>query len=549
MRYCYGTTIGLIAKLGLIVFLGLSPIPAADNGVVIWGSIQDDIAVLVGSDPVGNIIVAGITANSDDLLGDPGVLDALLLKYDRNRDLMWAKTWGPIDIQIEGWHITPIGDVFMSGCTYDSAADECIDVLIVKFDANGTFQWSKTWDGGGVDDADSIGMDPSGDLYVTGGTSSFGGRHVLLLKYKADGELVWAKTWGRSELFSADSANDLAIDDLGNVYLGGNTTVSGGKFDALILKCCDAMGNFNWAKTWGDSGAQDDAFAMAVHNSGPVYVMGNTDGFGVAGPDVFLLQFDPNGTMNWSRAWGGANTDRGAGVSTDDIGNVYLTGSTDSFNGFELFDAFLLKFAPNGELQLAKKWDGSDDDVFAVVNTRIGSSLFVPGGTRGASGVLMDVTGNLSTSIGSAISLPGSTVVRNGIVGIIEGPETILAECLEADCGVDALLVERTKTCIHLSSESGLSMTLAHDDCEEPVSFGPVDIIRGDIGQLSFSGDSVDLGSVTCVKADLNMANFMDLSPSPNSGEGFFFLATDSTFGTSSSGAPRNMMVPNPPCP
>ncbi len=105
-----------------------------------------------------------------------------------------------------------------------------LDAFVSKFDSSGTFQWVKTWGGTGVDAESGLATDSSNNLYVTGifsNTVDFGsGSGVLsnglwdasLSKFDANGIFQWVKTWGGT---GDDGNNKVARDMAGNVYVVG----------------------------------------------------------------------------------------------------------------------------------------------------------------------------------------------------------------------------------------------------------------------------------------------------------------------------------------
>ena len=77
------------------------------------------------------------------------------------------------------------------------------------------------------DYANGVVTDSSGNIYVTGGTkggldgnTSEGDTDLFLLKYNSSGTKQWTKQFGSSV---RDSANAIAIDSSGNLYLAGIT--------------------------------------------------------------------------------------------------------------------------------------------------------------------------------------------------------------------------------------------------------------------------------------------------------------------------------------
>lgn len=109
--------------------------------------------------------------------------------------------------------------------------------------------------------------------------------------------------------------------------------------------------------------------------------------------DAIVSKFNQNGDLIWSTFLGGSNRDGGHCVLTDDSGNIYVAGMTNSidfpitedayqqnFNGGGL-DLFVTKFAPNGSL-LYSSYLGTDGSE-GVDDLKLDSSnnLIISGGT------------------------------------------------------------------------------------------------------------------------------------------------------------------------
>lgn len=207
-----------------------------------------------------------------------------------------------------------------------------------------------------------------------------------------DPSLLWSSFYGGNE---EDTGQDCVVDNLGNVYLAGNTESSfaiamgghqsnygGGDFgDAFIVKF-NSLGERLWASYYGGDGS-DSGQSCAVDDYGNVYLAGGTsssagishqghqnnlDGFN----DAYLVKFNSLGARLWATYFGGSNTDFASSCFADDFGNIYLAGSTNSileiaFNGHQNsleggLDAFLVKFNSAGVRQWASYYGGSEND-------------------------------------------------------------------------------------------------------------------------------------------------------------------------------------------
>jgi len=217
---------------------------------------------------------------------------------------------------------------------------------------------------------------------------------------------LWAKKAGG---FSDELVSSVATDASGNVYVVGHfyssyltfytTTLTCAGFDDIFLAKYDVNGNFIWAKRAGEN--QDDLpYSVATDASGNVYVAGsfasNTISFGTItltntslnNFDMFLTKYDPNGNVIWAKSVGGIDFEEAYSVATDDLGNIYVTGSFQSFtinfdsdtltnNGS--FDIFLTKFDTSGNVIWAKSAGGSFFDVPYSVATDESGSIYVAG--------------------------------------------------------------------------------------------------------------------------------------------------------------------------
>jgi len=90
---------------------------------------------------------------------------------------------------------TSDGGYAIAGATYSFGVGEA-DVYVVKLDANGNLQWTKTIGGPAFEGGYSLIQTSDGGYAIAGVTQSFGAGQldVYVVKLNADGNLQWTKT-------------------------------------------------------------------------------------------------------------------------------------------------------------------------------------------------------------------------------------------------------------------------------------------------------------------------------------------------------------------
>src|SRR5690606_34444259 len=128
-----------------------------------------------------------------------------------------------------------------------------------------------------------------------------------------------------------------------------------------------------WARSGGGTGVDGDYGArIAVDAAGNAYVTGRFDGAATFGGtvltgygafDAFVVKYDPEGAVLWARHGGSDGSDQAEGIAVDAAGNAYVTGQfegTATFGTFSLTsvgstDVFVVKYSPAGDVLWARR--------------------------------------------------------------------------------------------------------------------------------------------------------------------------------------------------
>lgn len=167
------------------------------------------------------------------------------------------------------------------------------------------------------------------------------------------GTRIWGTYFGGS---SSESAVSLETDNNGNIYMAGYTNSSSGiatsgafqtiyagnnNEDGFLVKF-NSSGVRQWSTYYG--GTDSDYFvSCALDRLGNIYMTGNTESTGMASTgshqstykgnkDGFLVKFSNSGIRLWSTYYGGTSWDISSACATDSLNNVYISGRTISLS-------------------------------------------------------------------------------------------------------------------------------------------------------------------------------------------------------------------------
>ena len=396
---------------------------AAGPWVRSMGGLGSDSGRVVAVDGSGNLVVAGYFQGTVDFGGgalvSAGGMDLFVAKFTAAGAHVWSKRFGGTgDEIVRSIGLDASGNIFVAG-SFSGQTDlgggalsslGASDIFVAKYSSTGAYQWAKRAGGSSEDVANSLAVDASGNVIVTGfvrsSPISFGGstyynsrnaQDTFVVKFSGvDGSHVW------STVFWCDSDNEgtgVAVDASGNVLITGRFVASidpsngmwnndathklstQGSSDWYIAKF-SPTGGYLWSRSYGGP-ANDKPIGIALDRSGNMFVLGFfTQTITLGGStfttlstddDVLLAKFSAtDGSCSWAKAFRGGGFEQPTGLAIDGNGNVVITGYfqydinlggtvlNSASRGFD--DVFVAKYSTSGSHLWSERFGGPSHD-------------------------------------------------------------------------------------------------------------------------------------------------------------------------------------------
>lgn len=397
-----------------------------DPLVRLWGTYSggsgQDVIYYSKTDNSNNLYVSGYT-NSTSNIATIGAFqntfggqssqvwgDAFVTKYNSAGIRIWSTYFGGNNSDFGSMiNIDASGNVYLVGASLstNTAAISTLgshqssygggsntgDAFIVKFDSNGLRLWGTYYGGTGDDYADGAILDNSGNLYVTGVTSStvsnvistlgsfqqnYGGgsNDAFLVKFDSNGNRIWGTYYGGSGIDNGLGCN---FDGFGNILICGYTT------------------------------STNNISTLGAHQT--------TFSGGAVFGDGFFAQFNATGNRLYGSYYGGSGEDYIGNVVSNTLGEVFISGSSSTNTGTSIatfgsyqpihgggsYDLFMVKFNSS----LVRQWgtyyggSGNDEMGYCAVNN---AGLFISGRTTNASQSVLTTSCSYQANYGGGFS-------------------------------------------------------------------------------------------------------------------------------------------------
>jgi hypothetical protein len=243
-----------------------------------------------------------------------------------------------------------------------------LDIFLVKINSIGQKQWATYYGGASSEDKSSAAIDASGNVYLSFYTTSAsgvattgasqttlaGGIDLAIVKFNSSGVRQWATYFGGNV---QENGSNLSIDASGNLFVTGMTTSTtgiatplaqqttlGGNYDIILAKF-DASGGKQWSTYVGGTGndikpkIENDASGnvFLVFETTSTTTISTTNSFqpNLSGIyDLALLKYNTFGVKIFGTYYGGTSGEGLSGITISNSNDITITAITGSVGSF-----------------------------------------------------------------------------------------------------------------------------------------------------------------------------------------------------------------------
>ncbi|MBN8584439.1 MAG: SBBP repeat-containing protein [Ignavibacteria bacterium] len=366
-------------------FTDIMAIKYSSGGAVMWQTYFNGFGNIIDEckdaylDNAGNSYITGFTGDTND------VLKIITLKIDNSGNLLWQKVFlPPANNQGFGLSITGdnTGNIYTCGSVRRTNGTNTI--AIIKYSPNGvqlvTAFFNKT--PSSSETPVSVCTDNSGNVYVLASSNAVGGvNDILMIKYSSSLGLIWQNTFSGSA-FGNDIPVKMIRSPDNKLVVAAGVYNSPGSIDYAAYRFDTSSELIMQYFYNGIGNNQDLPYDITCDSANNIFITGSSRSFDTLGSeDIFTMKIDPTSVLLWQKRYDGTGRglDYGTSVTVDNRGNVFVGGTTDKHDFHQQYA--LLKYNNLGDLEWLTEYsriENSEDFIYTAIADNRGS-IFVTG--------------------------------------------------------------------------------------------------------------------------------------------------------------------------
>ncbi|MFC2168212.1 CFI-box-CTERM domain-containing protein, partial [Acidobacteriota bacterium] len=259
------------------------------------------------------------------------------------------------------------------------------EIRIIKLSSDKNIEWQKIFAANYGFPVHFIQQTKDGGYIFGGYAIKHSGSHeFLIIRLDPDGDIQWKKQYGGyydniDQAYSLQQTSDGGYIVSGLTYLENDDPNLADNIDVLILKLY-FDGSIEWSKSYGGN-ESDNAYSIQQTNDGGYIVAGITTSFGAGSSDIWIFKLASDGEIEWQKTYGGSENEFARFIQQTNDGGYIVAGYTSSF-GAGLADFWVLKLFSNGEIEWHKIFGGEKNDFAHSIQQTFEGGYVVAGETK-----------------------------------------------------------------------------------------------------------------------------------------------------------------------
>jgi len=272
----------------------------------------------------------------------------------------------------------------VTGDTRSNLVNSKSDAFLMQTDLNGVPIWVNTYSRREIEDHGRCVIKTTDKNYFVVGFSNrcdsvyqdtcINCNDVFLFKTDLNGNLIWA------EYVDIDAGNDFAfkvIETNNKYYVTGSTRTTVCTNTNIFLIQVDPTGTVDWVKTYGDT-LDDFSYSLVAAIDTGIVMVGHTYNYSALNvPDVHVIKTDLNGIPQWKTTYNTQPNNRrnfGRDIKATKQ-EYYITGYSDIINS-AFYDMHLIKITPLGQMLWQRAYgDTLDEKSFSLITLNNGVAM------------------------------------------------------------------------------------------------------------------------------------------------------------------------------